>query len=34
MMQKAANGGWQIGLAAAGSLLSSAISNYYGLGFG
>lgn len=32
MMQKAAAGGWQIGLAAAGNLLSSAISKYYGLG--
>ncbi|WP_233875141.1 AbiTii domain-containing protein [Paraburkholderia adhaesiva] len=32
MMQKAASGGWQIGVAAAGNLLSGAISNYYGLG--
>jgi hypothetical protein len=32
MMQKAASGGWQIGLSAAGNLLSSAISSYYGLG--
>ncbi|MEX3915958.1 hypothetical protein AB4Y43_06895 [Paraburkholderia sp. BR10872] len=32
MMQKAASGSWQIGIAAAGNLLSGAISNYYGLG--
>ena len=32
MMQKAASGGWQIGVSAAGNLLSSAISHYYGLG--
>lgn len=32
MMQKAASGAWQIGVSAAGSLLSNAISNYYGIG--
>lgn len=31
MVQKAANGGWQMGVSAAGNLLSSAISSYYGL---
>lgn len=32
MMQKAANGSWQIGLGAAGNLLARAIAKYYGIG--
>jgi hypothetical protein len=32
MMQKAANGSWQIGLGAAGNLLAGAIAKYYGIG--
>ncbi|WP_157646043.1 hypothetical protein [Burkholderia ubonensis] len=32
MVQKAATGGWNIGVGAAGNLLATAISNYYGLG--
>lgn len=31
MVGKAASGGWQIGIAAAGNLLSTAISGYYGI---
>jgi len=32
MMQKAADGSWQIGLGAAGNLLARAIAKYYGVG--
>jgi len=32
MMQKAANGSWQIGLGAAGNLLARVIAKYYGVG--
>lgn len=32
MMQKAANGSWEVGVAAAGTLLSQALSKYYSIG--
>jgi hypothetical protein len=32
MVQKAATGGWQVGVGVAGTLLAKAISSYYGLG--
>ncbi|MDP3541138.1 MAG: hypothetical protein Q8T11_01570 [Elusimicrobiota bacterium] len=32
MIQKAANGSWEVGVAAAGTLLSQALAKYYGIG--